>query len=146
MRFGLCNIRLIDCEKSYCIRVYLFSSAKSTDRFKKPLNIGPTLPICKVYICLLLARSLGRGQNRYTSVYASQIMSFMHFDMSAIQIQIPKSTWDQAEVMSFSVKEIAEFGMRISVFWSWLPLPSFVTLASYFTFIFNSVSRIEDLN
>lgn len=102
---------------------------------QKPLNVSPTLPICKVYICVLLARNLGRGHNRSISVIPLIVIyAFWYVCHSNTDISVDlRPSWNNVFLCETCQAEIAELGMRISMFWSWLPLPGYMTLASHFS-------------
>lgn len=116
---------------------------------------GPVSPSAK---CILSAtnRKSGQGPEQiHQCLCLSNCLSSMHFDMSAIQVQLSKSTWDQAEVMSLSVKNHSEAIQNSWHSWIWSEVVCFdldchclgvwpwqvTSLLS----TFSSISRIEGL-
>ena len=80
---------------------------------------GPCSPSAK---CTLSApnRQSGQGPEQiHQCLCLSNCLSSIHFDMSAIQVQLSKSTWDQAEVMSLSVKDHSKAFQNSWHSWIW---------------------------
>lgn len=114
---------------------------------------GPRSPSAK---CTLSApnRQSGQGPEQiHQCLCLSNCLSSMHFDMSAIQVQLSKSTWDQAEVMSLSVKDHSKAFQNSWHSWIWSEVICVLILTAIAWVcdlgkslsIFGSISRIEGL-